>query len=65
MDEPVVLARFTVEPDGTAAIPVPLGGRPGLVGKEIYFQALFSDPSDGGPASMTSMSDGLHVDVCE
>jgi hypothetical protein len=32
------------------------------VGKEIYFQVLFSDPSEAGPASM---SDGLHVDVCE
>jgi hypothetical protein len=65
VDEPLVLDRFTVEADGTAAIHVPLGGRPGLVGKEIYFQALFSDPSDGGPASLSSMSDGLHVDVCE
>jgi hypothetical protein len=63
VDEPVVLARFTVEPDGTAVIPVPLGGRLGLVGKEIYFQALLtSDPSVEGPASM---SDGLHADVCE
>jgi len=59
--EPTVLSRFTVEADGTAVIHVPLAGRPGLVGKEMYLQVLFSDPFAGNDYSM---SDGLHIDVC-
>jgi len=59
--EPTVLSKFTVEADGTAVIHVPLAGRPGLVGKELYFQVLFSDPQSGADYSM---SDGLHIDVC-
>jgi hypothetical protein len=59
--EPTVLSKFTVEADGTAVVHVPLAGRPGLVGKELYFQVLFSDPQSGADYSM---SDGLHIDVC-
>lgn len=59
--EPTVLSNFTVDGGGAAVIRVPLAGRPGLVGKELYFQVLFSDPFEGNDYSM---SDGLHIDVC-
>jgi hypothetical protein len=60
--EPTVLSNFTVDANGAAVIRVPLAERPGLVGKELYFQVLFSDPFEGNDYSM---SDGLHIDVCK
>ncbi len=55
------VVSFTVAADGTASVPVPLAGHPGLAGREITVQVLFED-SVGG--SRASLSDALHIDIC-
>jgi len=62
VDQATVAATFTVGADGTAAVPIPLADRAAFIGGELYFQAFYSDPVDDDPISL---SDGLHVDVCE
>ena len=62
VEDPVVLSRFSIEADGTAVVRVPLGERPDLVGKEVYFQVVYRGSS---AENDIGMSDGLHVDVCK